>query len=345
MSSIPESGEINLLSYWDRELLCKFANTAFFRLLNKVPEDVLGTSIKSCLGISYEQHEPYITGVLDGISQSYSSEIHLESGDRHRVEASYYPDVENGRVLGFFAHIIKLTDGASQQLHQYKRIYEIADYLKAEILSEFPSIPHLAERYFLSVSKLMRDFKRVFQTSPYLYYRQQQMEFAQRYLTETGCSKKQISLMLGFSNPANFAVCYKRYLSGLAADRVVRMVRNGVDEQHRIMVNQLPFAVAMVDLEMNYLLVSGQFYADFNFSSQALTGRSLFDFFPGTDAALEAFRAGFVEHGIAFFVRNPIFYVAVGSLELKCLFKVWSVESGKPGGLMIYGLHNFEHPR
>src|SRR5215217_7915828 len=206
-SSFLNSEGVSLLSYWDKELICRFANQEFFKLFGKPSQEVIGiVNFKSLLTPLYEQHAPYIKGVLNGHSQNYESEIFLHSGEKHKVVSTYFPDIENGVVLGFFAHITNLKEfiepnqlafGNSQSkmigaiLKENNRIYEVAAYIKSQILSEFPSIEHLVELHGISASKLMRDFKSRFQTSPYLYYRRLQMEFAEEYMDKTKCSKKQ----------------------------------------------------------------------------------------------------------------------------------------------------------
>jgi len=89
---------------------------------------------------------------------------------------------------------------------------QIAGHLKTVILSGFPTVESLAALHHISVSKMMRDFKDTFGTGPYLYFRRLQMEFAEEYIRRTGCSKKQMAFVLGFSNPANYTSCYNRYL-------------------------------------------------------------------------------------------------------------------------------------
>ena len=87
-----------------------------------------------------------------------------------------YPDLENGKANGFFAHInnfknleekiqhqklIGLKGGRviKHIIEQHNRIHQVADYLKSQILNDFPSIDFLAEEHNLSVSTLMRSFK------------------------------------------------------------------------------------------------------------------------------------------------------------------------------------------
>lgn len=357
-SSFLDSEKVNLLSYWDKELICRFANQEFFKLFGKTSEEIIGkVNIKGLLGRLYEQHYPYITGVLKGHSQNYESEIFLHSGEKYRVIATYYPDIEDGNILGFFAHITNLKEfvekkqlayglpyfGVESKMidaihHQNNRIYEVAAYLKSQILSEFPSIEYLADLHSISISKLMRDFKRRFQTSPYLYYRRLQMEFAKDYINKTGCSKKQMSAMLGFSNPANFTACYKKYLSESDAETSEMNAMLSAKERNSILISQLPVSIAMLDLEMNYLLISRQWGLEFNLIEKEIIGHSIFDFFPGTARDLERVNAIYRKFGLTRCDGEYRLNAKTDNRELKCTVKRWFMESGDLGGIIIYSL-------
>lgn len=309
--------KVNLLSYWDKELICRFANQEFFKLFGKPSDEIIGrVNLKTLLSTLYEKHRPYIIGVLNGHSQNYESEIFLRSGEKYKVVSTYYPDIENGVVLGFFAHITNLKEfvkpsqlaygvpffkSESKMMaaihHQNNRIYDVAAYIKSQILSEFPSIEYLAELHAISVSKLMRDFKARFKTSPYLYYRRLQMEFANEYMDRTGCSKKQMAAMLGFSNPTNFALRYKKFLSERESNlSAMNLVKDR--EQKNILIRQMPFSAAMFDLQLTYLEVSESWISEFAFPNIDLVGLSLFDFFPGTTKDKEKIQLKYLAFGL-----------------------------------------------
>jgi len=357
-SSFLDSERVNLLSYWDKELVCRFANQEFFKLFGKTSEEIIGKlNLEGLLGRLYKQHYPYITGVLKGHSQNYESEIFLHSGEKYKVIATYYPDIENGNILGFFAHITNLKEfveknrlayglpyfvGESKMIDaihsQNNKIYEVAAFLKSQILSEFPSIEYLADLHSISISKMMRDFKRRFQISPYLYYRRLQMEFAENYINKTACSKKQMSVLLGFSNPANFAVCYKKYLSDSIAESTDVNTNLSSKELNRILVSQLPISIAMLDLQMNYLLVSKQWNLEFGFVENEIIGLSIFDFFPGTVNDLERVITKYKKNGLYHCGGEYRLNAKTDNRELKCIVKQWFMESGDLGGIIIYSL-------
>lgn len=91
---------ISLWSYWDMDLVCRFANKEFFKWCGKTPEELLGIiSLRVLFNGSYHEHHlPYVNKVLGGQVQKYNSEIKLINGQKCSVTIIYYPDVENGSV-------------------------------------------------------------------------------------------------------------------------------------------------------------------------------------------------------------------------------------------------------
>lgn len=100
-----------MLAYWDKDTVCRFANSAYVEWFGKRKEDMVGKiTIKELLGPLYEKNLPYITAALKGEVQTFEREIPLPSGTGTRNSlANYYPDIVNGEVLGFFVHVADVT--------------------------------------------------------------------------------------------------------------------------------------------------------------------------------------------------------------------------------------------
>ena len=97
----------NILSYWDKDMICRFANNQFTKWFGKKPSELIGrTTLKILLGTSYQLHLPYVKKVFEGSIEIYEYEMLFFSGDRYQVTASYYPDIENGLLSGFFLHML-----------------------------------------------------------------------------------------------------------------------------------------------------------------------------------------------------------------------------------------------
>jgi PAS domain S-box-containing protein len=99
-----------LLAYWDKDLICRFANAAYMDWFGKSQEDMINKiSIKELLGPIYEKNLPYITGALNGELQAFERAIQTPSGAIKHSLTNYYPDVTDGEVKGFFVHVADVT--------------------------------------------------------------------------------------------------------------------------------------------------------------------------------------------------------------------------------------------
>jgi len=115
-----KSGELALLisdhinamvAYWDKDLICRYANDAYVDWFGKTKEQMINKiRIDELLGPLYEKNLPYINGVLSGKKQLFEREIPIPdgSGVRHSL-ATYFPDIDNEEVLGFFVHVADVT--------------------------------------------------------------------------------------------------------------------------------------------------------------------------------------------------------------------------------------------
>ncbi|MES1218305.1 MAG: PAS domain-containing protein [Bacteroidota bacterium] len=99
-----------MLAYWDKNQVCGFANSAYREWFGKTPEQMIGKiTMKELLGPLYEKNLPYIIGVLKGKKQVFEREIPLPKGGARHSIATYYPDILNGEVIGFFVHVADVT--------------------------------------------------------------------------------------------------------------------------------------------------------------------------------------------------------------------------------------------
>ncbi len=99
-----------MLAYWDKDLVCRFANAAYRDWFGKTREEMVDKiTIKELLGPLYEKNLPYISGVLKGENQTFEREIPLPSGEIRYSIANYFSDIVNGEVRGFFVHVADIT--------------------------------------------------------------------------------------------------------------------------------------------------------------------------------------------------------------------------------------------
>ncbi len=105
-----------MLAYWDRVLICRFANDAYRLWFGRTREALLGTHIQDLLGPLYELNRPYIERALAGTVQVFERTIPLPDGTVRESLATYTPDIEAGVVRGFFVQVADVT--AMKQLER-----------------------------------------------------------------------------------------------------------------------------------------------------------------------------------------------------------------------------------
>ena len=99
-----------MLAYWDKDLRCRFANRAYERWFGVDPDSLIGTSIRELLGPAlYAANESYIRAALDGHRQVFERVVPGPDGVQRHSLATYVPDVQNGEVVDFIAHVAEVT--------------------------------------------------------------------------------------------------------------------------------------------------------------------------------------------------------------------------------------------
>lgn len=125
----------SMLAYWDRDLRCRFANRAYERWFGVDPDSIIGTSIKDLLGPQlFALNEPFIRAALNGKEQLFERVVPGPDGVKRHSLASYVPDVVDGQVLGFIAHVTEVT-----------KLKEAEAALRAEISQREITIAQLHE--------------------------------------------------------------------------------------------------------------------------------------------------------------------------------------------------------
>jgi len=100
-----------MLAYWDRNLMCRFANSAYYNWFGKTRDDMVDKiTIQGLVGPAvYKKNLPYILRALDGENQTFEREIILPDGSIGFSLVNYFPDIVNGEVIGFFAVVNDIT--------------------------------------------------------------------------------------------------------------------------------------------------------------------------------------------------------------------------------------------
>lgn len=100
----------SMLAYWDSDLRCRFANRAYETWFGVDPDGLIGTSIDDLLGPQlFALNEPYIRAAMNGEKQVFERVVPGPDGTRRHSLATYVPDVVEGKVVGFIAHVTEVT--------------------------------------------------------------------------------------------------------------------------------------------------------------------------------------------------------------------------------------------
>lgn len=215
-----------MLAFWDRDLVCRFANSSYLKWFGLSPADLVDTmTLPQLLGPLYQLNLPFITNALQGKRQIFQRDITLPSGETKHTIATYTPEIRQGIVIGFYAHVADISSVKNEVLspdessedyiamsvaHNYLNGVEYT--LRSSLFTKFPGITALTKKYFVSPTKLKKDFKAKYKLTIFAYYRYLQMQVADKYIKGRIYSKNQLAEMFRFDNPSNFSTCYKKYL-------------------------------------------------------------------------------------------------------------------------------------
>ncbi|MGC4060427.1 MAG: PAS domain-containing protein [Aquabacterium sp.] len=95
-----------MLSYWDKQLRCRFANRAYAAWFGIEPQDLIGKELASLLGTElFEKNRPHVMAALAGEPQTFERILQSRHGEQRHSLANYLPDVVDGEVIGFLAQI------------------------------------------------------------------------------------------------------------------------------------------------------------------------------------------------------------------------------------------------
>jgi diguanylate cyclase (GGDEF)-like protein/PAS domain S-box-containing protein len=102
------SGQV---AYWDRDLLCRFANSAYLAWFGRHQTSIIGSRAQDVLGDDiYARDEPHIFAALNGERRQFERRCVKPDGSIAHVLVCYIPDIAHGEVIGFIAHITEITE-------------------------------------------------------------------------------------------------------------------------------------------------------------------------------------------------------------------------------------------
>ena len=99
------------LAYYDKNLICRFANAAHAQRYAKEPEEMVGSHLSEVVRPEVlPEIMPRVLATLGGQPQNFEAERASADGGLNYFEIHYLPDVQNGDVEGLFIELHDITE-------------------------------------------------------------------------------------------------------------------------------------------------------------------------------------------------------------------------------------------
>ncbi len=99
------------LAYYDKDLICRFANAAHASRCGQLPSDMTGAHISDLVHPDLlPVILPHVADALSGIPQTFEAERSDANGSRSCYEIHYIPDQQTGIVEGIFVELHDITE-------------------------------------------------------------------------------------------------------------------------------------------------------------------------------------------------------------------------------------------
>jgi diguanylate cyclase (GGDEF)-like protein/PAS domain S-box-containing protein len=100
----------SMMAYWNADLRCRFANSAYEHWFGVEPKALVGTHIRNLLGPElFALNKPYLEAALRGEQQTFERVVPGPGGVNRHSLAIYIPDVVAGKVVGILVQVTDVT--------------------------------------------------------------------------------------------------------------------------------------------------------------------------------------------------------------------------------------------
>ena len=100
-----------MIGSWSKDLINLSANKAYLDYFGKTPDEIIGKSMQDILGPElFAKNKPHIDAVLAGRTQTFERELPYYNGTTHNTLATYLPEFEDGKVIGFMVIVMDITE-------------------------------------------------------------------------------------------------------------------------------------------------------------------------------------------------------------------------------------------
>jgi PAS domain S-box-containing protein len=120
-----------LVVYWDRELINRFGNRAYFDWFGITPEQMKGRHMREIIGEErFATLAPQMAQVMRGVPQVFEGVIDYAGGQQRHALFSYFPDLQDGQVkgcYGFVSDITQLKQAQAARTEALERLQNVVD--------------------------------------------------------------------------------------------------------------------------------------------------------------------------------------------------------------------------
>ncbi len=99
-----------MVTYWTKDLICAFSNTASMEWFGRSPKEMLGMRAPEVLGEEmYRLNEPLMRKALYGEAQQFERKLSKTNGEVRSVWVQYVPTIVNDKAQGFVVTVTDVT--------------------------------------------------------------------------------------------------------------------------------------------------------------------------------------------------------------------------------------------
>lgn len=143
-----------MVSYWDAERRCRYANRMYRGWFGKSEEEIIGMDLQSLLGEELlARCAPLIDATLRGEPQDFEQERARADGTTGYVLSRYIPDMDGREVRGFFVIASDITELKQTQQSLEKRIEDLYLLATTDALTGLNNRRNLLEKIQFEIER------------------------------------------------------------------------------------------------------------------------------------------------------------------------------------------------
>ena len=118
------------LAFYDRDLICRFANASYARWLGTEPAALLGLHLSEIARPEdYQQGQPYLQATLNGEPQRFEGQREFPDGHRFYASIEYAPYVHEGEVQGLFIQMLDISERRAAEMRVTEANHDLSEAL------------------------------------------------------------------------------------------------------------------------------------------------------------------------------------------------------------------------